>query len=64
MRLWVSVVLGVLVLLERGAGAGNALDKTDTFLCFAAKATDENLTSENWEYILVSARPALCEGFD
>ena len=23
----------------------------------AAKATDENLTSENWEYILVSEAP-------
>jgi len=25
----------------------------DMGICFTAKATDENLTSENWEYILV-----------
>jgi hypothetical protein len=39
-----------------GRGVHGALFPLEIWLtaCFLVKATDENLTSENWEYIMVS----------
>ena len=34
------------------ANAGNENQLANYLLCNTAKATDENLTSENWEYIM------------